>query len=107
MVSAWIENNVQLPLGRKIPSLFIFSICLYEGGDTMFIRKYSDNWIDYPGKGRIADKDIWNYVKKHSSLLARLDPHRMVDAALDAQLILMGVVDEKESLNYKNGKIRF
>lgn len=38
MVSAWIENNVQLPLGRKIPSLFIFSMRLYEGGDTMDLR---------------------------------------------------------------------
>ena len=83
-----------------------FFMLLYaKGGDIM--HKYSENWIDYPGKGRITDKDIWNYVKKHSSLLHRLDPHRMVDAALDAQLILMGVVDEKESLNYKNGRIRF
>ena len=71
------------------------------------MRKYSDNWIDYPGKGKITDKNVWKYVKEHSSLIARLDPHRMTDAGIEAQLILMGVVEEKESIHYKNGRIRF
>ena len=71
------------------------------------MHKYSENWINYPGKGIITDKDVWNYVKKHSSLIARLDPHRMSDAGIEAQLILMGVVEEEESKNYKSGRIRF
>lgn len=70
-------------------------------------RKYSDNWIDYPGKGRITDEDIWKYVKKHSNVLSRLDPHRMADAAIETQLILMGVIEEKQSIHYKNGRVRF
>lgn len=57
------------------------------------LAEYSDGWIDYPGVGRITDKQVANLVKQHTHLLDRLNFRKMVCAGLLAQNILMGVIE--------------
>lgn len=68
-------------------------------------KPYSDNCIDYPGVGIITDEDVAKFVKEHTHWWTRLNYHRMTDAALDAQLMLMKVVEPSEAHTIrKNGK---
>ena len=55
-------------------------------------KKYSDNYIDYPGVGIITDEDVAKFVKQHTRFFDRFNYHKMSDAALEAQLFLMGVI---------------
>ncbi len=54
--------------------------------------KYSTNWIDYPGVGKITDGMVAELVRKHTHWWQRLNYHRMTDAGLEAQLMLMKVI---------------
>lgn len=56
-------------------------------------RKYSDNYIDYPGVGKITDEEVAKFVKEHTHFWDRFDYHKMSDAALEAQLFLMKVIE--------------
>ena len=59
-------------------------------------KKYSDNYIDYPGVGIITDEQVAKFVREHTHWWERLDYHRMTDCALTAQCMLMGVYDIPE-----------
>lgn len=66
----------------------------------MFRRKYSEGWIEYPGKGKITDTDVWNYVKSHTHWWQRLNPRFCCDAAIRAQLVLMGITGDEDVDEY-------
>lgn len=51
-------------------------------------------YIDYPGKGRIHDRDVWRLVKEHSRLIDRMSTKKMTEMSLMGQCILMGVIDD-------------
>ena len=51
-------------------------------------------YIIYPGKGKITDVAVANYVRKHTRLIDRFNVEKMTSFVLYAQSILMGVVDE-------------
>lgn len=53
-----------------------------------------EGYIDYPGKGKIYDKDVWELIKKHSRLVDRMSSTKMVEMSLLGQCILMGVIDK-------------
>ena len=62
--------------------------------------------IDYPGVGRITDRDVYELVKKHSSFIERLDPRKMTEMTLLGQCVLMKVIEPPKDPNwrfYKNG----
>lgn len=59
-------------------------------------KEYSKNDIDYPGVGIITDEMVAKLVRKHTHWWQRLDYHRMTDAALEAQMILMKVIEPSE-----------
>lgn len=55
-----------------------------------------DGYIDYPGKGRIYDKDVWKLIQRHSRLRDRLNPAKMVEMSLLGQCALMGVIEDMD-----------
>ena len=57
-------------------------------------HKTLQSYIDYPGKGIITDKDVYEEVKKHSTIKDRIDPRKMVEMTLAAQCILMGLYEK-------------
>lgn len=61
-----------------------------------------ENWIDYPGTGKITDRDVWNHVRKHTRWFDFLNPRLIVHYALMSQMYLMGdVLEEKSDPNWK------
>ena len=69
----------------------------------MFYKKQllSGN-IDFPGKGIITDEEVWQVVKKHSRFIDRLSNRKMIEMALDAQLILCGIYENEGYYADKN-----
>ena len=64
-------------------------------------KRYYGGWIDYPGVGRIYDKDVARYAAKHLHWWDRLDIRKVTDAVLCSQTILMEVAAPEE---FSNGK---
>lgn len=56
--------------------------------------KGSKGEIDYPGVGIITDLEVAKLVRKHTHWWDRLNYHKMTDAGLCAQLMLMKVYDQ-------------
>lgn len=48
-------------------------------------------YINYPGKGIITDEDVYQCLRKHSRLIDRLNPRKMVEMTLFSQNFLMGL----------------
>lgn len=53
-----------------------------------------DGYINYPDVGVIKDSDVYALVKKHSRLIDRLNPAKMVEMSLLGQCILMRIFDD-------------
>ena len=51
--------------------------------------------INYPGKGIITDEQVWKVVMNHSRLIDRLSGRKMVEMALAAQTVLMGLYEKE------------
>ena len=51
-------------------------------------------YIDYPGVGEITDEQVYQLIKKHSRLIDRLSPRKMVEMAIGGQLILCGIFED-------------
>ena len=73
---------------KKILSKF-FDLAIF--GNSAFM-KY-DGYINYPGKGIISDRMVYNFIKEHSRLIDRMIPSRVTEMSLLGQCILMGVMD--------------
>ena len=43
------------------------------------------SWIDYPGVGKITDRDVWNHLKKHMHWYDFLNPRLVSHYALASQ----------------------
>jgi len=69
--------------------------------DVYGCQKYSDGYADYPGKGKIYDKDVAKLVSKHLRFFDRFNVRKVVEAGIYAQLMLMGVVEEPKKKNWK------
>lgn len=69
----------------------------------MFKKYKLEGWIDYPEVGKITDEDVYQTVKKHSRLVDRLNPRKMLEMSFYAQVILMKV-DEPDDVNNPNWK---
>ena len=66
--------------------------------------RYDNNWIDYPGVGKIYDKDVAKYAQKHLHWWDRFDIRKVTEAALMSQTILMGVAKPEEFGDRDNWK---
>lgn len=51
-------------------------------------------YIDYPGVGKIYDKDVYKLIKNHSRIIDRLSKTKMVEMSLLGQCVLMGIFDD-------------
>ena len=67
-------------------------------------ERYGDNWADYPGVGKVYDKDVANFAKRHLRLIDRLDVRKVTEAAIMSQDILFGLFTEDELPKKKNWK---
>lgn len=74
---------------KKILSKFIEWL---KHGNAVFMEY--EGYINYPGVGLINDVDVYNLICKHSRLLDRLNPARMVEMAITGQCILMRLYTE-------------
>ena len=52
-----------------------------------------DGYVDYPGVGIIKDEDVYKLILKHSRLIDRLSPAKMVEMSLLGQNVLMRIFD--------------
>ena len=57
------------------------------------MAKYSEAYSEYPGVGKITDKQIAEFVRQHTHWWDRLDYHKVSDASQMAFLMLAGVVE--------------
>lgn len=64
-------------------------------------RRYSDGWADYPGVGKITDRQVAAFVKKHTHWWDRLDYHFMCDCAQAAFGMLAKYIEEPKKKNWK------
>lgn len=60
-----------------------------------------EGYIDYPGVGIIKDEDVYQVIKKHSRLVDRLNPRKMLEMSFYAQAILMKVAEPDDANNPK------
>lgn len=51
-------------------------------------------YSDYPGKGKIYDRECAIYAMKHMRFIDRFNPEKVGMATIIAQSILFGVIDE-------------
>ena len=65
----------------------------------MFKKYKLEGWIDYPGVGKIMDEDVYRTVKKHSRLVDRLNPRKMLEMSFYAQAILMKAAEPDDANN--------
>ncbi len=62
----------------------------------------TEMFSDYPGVGKVYDKDVAEYTVKHATLFDRIfNPKKIARAALMAQMILFKEVEEPEDKNFK------
>ena len=63
----------------------------------VYWRRHCDEetWIDYPGVGKITDRQVWEHVRKHTRWFDFLNPRLIVHYALASQNHLMGVYEEE------------
>lgn len=61
--------------------------------EKWFKDRYSTGWADYPGVGKVTDKMIADYVRRHTHWWDRLDYHKVSDASQTAFLMLVGSVE--------------
>lgn len=55
--------------------------------------KYSENYVVYPDVGIITDEMVAKLVREHTHWWQRLNYHHMTDAGLEAQLVLMKIIE--------------
>ena len=78
------------------------------GGGILYIRhiwnadpkRYSEGYAEFPEK-RIYDKDLANFVIKHTKFLDRFDPHKTVDSAATAFCMMEGSIDIPKGDDWK------
>lgn len=63
----------------------------------MFKPYKLDGYIDYPGVGKITDEDVYQVIRKHSRLVDRLNPRKMLEMSFYAQAILMKVAEPEDA----------
>ena len=60
--------------------------------------------IEYPGVGTITDEDVYKTVVKHSRIIDRLNPRKMVEMTFMAQMFLMKVAEPDDAKTNPNWK---
>lgn len=66
--------------------------CYFNGKDG-----HSQAWADYPGVGRVYDRDISDFVMKHTTLFDKLfRPWKIAEATLISENMLFKVLDTPE-----------
>lgn len=77
-------------------SLFFAEITCYivKGVISLFKKRYSDGYAEYPGVGKITDEAVAKFAKDHLHWWDRLDYHKVSDATLMAFCMLTGCVEK-------------
>lgn len=60
--------------------------------------------VEYPGVGTIRDEDVYKTVVKHSRIIDRLNPRKMVEMTFMAQMFLMKVAEPDDAKINPNWK---
>ena len=63
--------------------------------------KGRDCYADYPGVGKVYDKDVADFVVKHLRFIDFFNPKKIAVAAIYAQLMLFGVEEMPKDPNFK------
>lgn len=63
----------------------------------MFKPYKLDGYIDYPGVGIIKDEDVYQVIRKHSRLIDRLSPRKLVEMTFLAQAYLMKIFEPDDA----------
>lgn len=71
---------------------------------TIEENRYFNGYADYPGVGKIYDKDVARYAAKHLRWYDRFDIRKVTEAVLYSQMILMGVAKPEEFGNDEHWK---
>lgn len=66
-----------------------------------------DRWSDYPGVGRVTDRQVAKYARKRLKFWDRFNPTKVALAALTAQDILFKVLDKDDLPKNPNWKFSF
>ena len=74
-------KNILIKIEKKYAKIGKIGVMQYHG------------YVDYPGKGKIKDLDVYNLILDHSRLIDRINPARMTEMSLLGQCILMGIFD--------------
>lgn len=79
-------------------SLFFFfaeiTYCIVKGVISLFKKRYSDGYADFPGVGRITAEMVAKYVRNHTHWWDRLDCHKISDATITAFGMLAGYIEK-------------
>lgn len=70
----------------------------------VWAERYGDGWADYPGVGKVYDRDVAKFAKQHLRLIDRLDIRKVTEAVIMSQDILFKVFTEDELPKKKNWK---
>lgn len=73
----------------------------YFKSDVWGSRYSDESWSDYPGVGKVTDKDVADFALKHLKFWDRFDPKKVAQAGLWSQLYLFKVVEEPDKENWK------
>ena len=67
---------------------------IMKGVISLFKKRYSDGYADYPGVGKITDEMVAKYVRNHTHWWDRLDYHKISDATITAFGMLAGYIEK-------------
>ena len=67
-------------------------------------KPWQDTWSDYPGVGKVYDKDVGKFAFRHLRFRDRFDPEKVGAAVIWSQSIMFGLYDTDELPTKKNWK---
>jgi len=72
-------------------------------------KELEENYALFEGIGKIYDEDVYQHVKRHSRLIDRINPRKMVLMTFYSFDFLNHSLDEPKNKNFKyfSGKDRF
>ncbi len=92
-----MDGTLERDRCENTASLFFFAeitCCIVKGVISLFKKRYSDGYADYPGVGKITDEMVAKYVRNHTHWWDRLDYHKISDATIAAFGMLAGYIEK-------------
>lgn len=92
----WTELSEEIAVKTRHLFFFFAEITcrIVKGVISLFKKRYSDGYADYPGVGKITDEMVAKYVRNHTHWWNRLDYHKISDASIAAFGMLAGYIEK-------------